>query len=150
MNVVISLFVALVVALALWAFDHQGQSLAFVESDRKTLADQNAALVLHSNALASALSDQTALRAVLNTISEQTRKTQTTLDSQSAQLNRDLVELRRNDEKTNAYLSSLVPVAVGLRYARPDTTDPVAYRAGAIDLRANPVPSTGSARAVGK
>ena len=37
-------------------------------------------------------------------------------------------ELKRNDQTISQYLSELVPVELGLLYARPATTDPAAYR----------------------
>ena len=89
------------------------------------------------------------MREALDKIDHQTRSINTVLDGQAAQLNRSLAELRRTDEKTNAYLAALIPGALGLRYARPETTDPVAYRAGAV-LQSGAVSSTGSAATGGQ
>ncbi|MCI8212594.1 hypothetical protein AUC61_23975 [Pseudomonas sp. S25] len=136
----------LVVVLSLWVADRSVLRLEAVNKASEGLAQRNEALAEQGRTLAAALSGQEALRAALTDISRQTRKTQSALDGQTAQLNRDLAELKRTDEQTNAYLSGLVPAALGLRYIRPDTTDPVAYRAGGIGVRADAVPASGASR----
>ena len=92
---------------------------------------------------AKALAGQQALQVELGKISAATRKTEQTLSQQSEQLARDLEELKRTDETVEPYLRGLVPVAVGLRYERPETTDPIAYRqAGGV--RTGAVPAVGA------
>lgn len=113
------------------------------------LTEANEGLAKQRDALSKALGDQASLRSVLDKIDRQTRSINFVLDGQTAQLNRNLAELKRTDEKTNAYLAELVPVALGLRYARPETTDPIAYRAGAV-LQSGAVSSTGSAATGGQ
>lgn len=49
----------------------------------------------------------------------------------AAQQSRALEELKRNDQTIVDYLALPVPVELGMLYARPETTDPAAYRAGA-------------------
>jgi hypothetical protein len=88
---------------------------------------------------AKALADQEAMQTELLAISTQTRKTQQAIDGQTAQLRRDLQELK-SDETVRLYLGGLVPAAVGLRYERPETTDPATWRAGA-GLRTGAVPA---------
>lgn len=135
----------LVVVLSLWFADHSAQVTKLALEQNTELKKDVGAIAAHSNVLAKALHDQAALRTVLGEISRQTRQTQSTLDGQTAQLNRDLAELKRNDKEVSSYLAGLVPAAVGLRYARPETTDPVAYRAGAAaSLRAGAVSPAGS------
>lgn len=113
------------------------------------LSEANEGLAMQRDALSKALGDQASLRSVLDKIDRQTRSINFVLDGQTAQLNRNLAELKRTDEKTNAYLAELVPVALGLRYARPETTDPIAYRAGAV-LQSGAVSSAGSAATGGQ
>lgn len=121
--------VALVALLgALWAVDHtraenarKADQIAGLERDasrdQQLIADQ-----------ASALASQQALQGELVKISAATRKTEQAIARQSAQLARDLEELKRSDETIEPYLRGLVPVAIGLRYERPETIDPLAYR----------------------
>ena len=133
---------ALIVSCSLWFADHAMQANVLLTEANEGLAQQRAAL-------AKALGDQASLRSVLDKIDRQTRSTNTVLVGQTAQLNRNLAELKRTDEKTNAYLAELVPVALGLRYARPETNDPVAYRAGAV-VQPGAVSPAGSATTGGQ
>ena len=133
---------ALIVSCSLWFADHAMQANVLLTEANEGLAQQRAAL-------AKALGDQASLRSVLDKIDRQTRSTNTVLAGQTAQLNRNLAELKRSDEKTNAYLAELVPVALGLRYARPETNDPVAYRAGAV-VQPGAVSPAGSATTGGQ
>lgn len=133
---------ALIVSCSLWFADHAMQANVLLTEANEGLAQQRAAL-------AKALGDQASLRSVLDKIDRQTRSTNTVLAGQTAQLNRNLAELKRTDEKTNAYLAELVPVALGLRYARPETSDPVAYRAGAV-VQPGAVSPAGSATTGGQ
>lgn len=133
---------ALIVSCSLWFADH-----ALQNNVRLTKANEGQARELV--ALATALDSQAVLREALDKIDRQTRSINTVLDGQAAQLNRNLAELKRTDEKTNAYLAELVPVALGLRYARPETIDPVVYRAGAV-VQPGAVPSAGSAATGGQ
>ena len=135
----------LVVVLSLWFADHSRQVKEQALQANAGLVEQNAALIAHGNELASALRDQAAVRAVLSDMNTRLNQTQSTLAGQTAQLNRSLAELKRSDEQITAYLASPVPGALGLRYARTETTDPVEYRAGAAGVRADLVPSAGSA-----
>lgn len=136
--------VALVALLgALWAVDHtrgenarQADQITSLQRDasrdQQLIADQ-----------AKALAGQQALQGELSKISAATRKTEQALARQSAQLARDLEELKRTDETVEPYLRGLVPVAVGLRYERPETTDPLAYRQGG-GVRTGAVPAVGA------
>ena len=133
---------ALIVSCSLWFADHAMQANVLLTEANEGLAQQRAAL-------AKALGDQASLRSVLDKIDRQTRSINYVLDGQTAQLNRNLAELKRTDEKTNAYLAELVPVALGLRYARPETNDPVAYRAGAV-VQPGAVSPAGSATTGGQ
>lgn len=151
MNLFAAALGGVVVVCSLWLADHSYQVKEQAMQANAGFAEQNTALVSHINELAVALRDQAAVRTVLGEISRQTRQTQSTLDGQTAQLNRDLAELKRNDKETATYLAGLVPAALGLRYARPATSDPVVYRAdAAASLRAGVVPPAGSATTGGQ
>lgn len=138
---------ALVVVGALWVSDHSAQVTKLAMEQNATLRKAVQVSEANNATLATALRDQQALRVVLGLIDTRTRSIYSTLDGQAAQLNRSLAELKRTDEKTNAYLADLIPGALGMRYARPATTDPVAYRAGAAVMQPGAVPPAGSARA---
>jgi hypothetical protein len=132
---------ALAVALSLWFADHTLQANVRYAEVNKDLAGQR-------DVLLDALRDMGDVRTALSGIERNTRAINSTLDGQTAQLNRNLAELKR-DAKTNAYLAELVPVALGLRYQRPETTAPVAYRAGAV-VQPGAVSPAGSAAAGGQ
>lgn len=138
---------ALVVVGALWVSDHSAQVTKLAMEQNATLRKAVQVSETNNATLATALRDQQALRVVLGLIDTRTRSIYSTLDGQAAQLNRSLAELKRTDEKTNAYLADLIPGALGMRYARPDTTDPVAYRAGAAVVQSGAVSPTGSGAA---
>ena len=133
---------ALIVSCSLWFADHALQA-------NVRYAEANEGLAAQRDGLLDALRDMGDVRTALSNIERNTRAINSTLDGQTAQLNRNLAELKRTDEKTNAYLAELVPVALGLRYARPETTDPIAYRAGAV-LQSGAVSPAGSATTGGQ
>lgn len=116
---------ALVVVGALWFADHSLQ-----ENER--LVELNHGLARELFAMTKALDSQTVLREALDKIDQHTRLTNVALDRQTAQMNLNLAELKRTNEEVRAYLDSPVPAAIGVRHARPETTDPVAYRASAV------------------
>lgn len=133
----------LVVVLSLWFADHSLQIKDQAVQDNAALAEQNTALVKHSNRLAFALADQAAVRDALSEMNRRLNQTQSTLSVQTGQINRSLAELKRDNEQITTYLASPVPSAIGVRYARTETTDPVEYRASAASVRADVVPSSG-------
>ncbi|MSU98456.1 hypothetical protein EB795_31830 [Pseudomonas mandelii] len=131
---------ALVSVCSLWFADHALQN-------NVRLTEVNTGLAKQADALAGALANQVVLRERLDKIDRQTRSINSTLDGQTAQLNQSLAELKRTDEKITAYLAAPIPGALGLRYARPETTDPIAWRASAV-VQPGAVPAAGSAAAV--
>lgn len=135
----------LVVVLSLWSVDHSTQVLKLAMSQNDELRQSVEVAEANNQLLKRALLNREATLTVLGLIHERTRSINAALDGQTAQLNRSLTELKRNDEKTNTYLAGLVPGPLGLRYARPDTTDPVAYRAGSLVLQPGAVPPAGPA-----
>lgn len=134
----------LVVVVSLWAVDHSAQVKEQALKDRDTVAEQNLALKARNDDLSAALLDQASISIALGVIGAELNKTQSVLTGQTAQLNRSLVEMKRSNEQIAAYLASPVPVALGLRYARTETTDPVEYRAAASRVRVDPVSSAGA------
>lgn len=135
----------LVVVLSLWAVDRVSQINKLAMSQNADLRKSVEVSEANNQVLKRALLNREALLVVLTQIDARTRSINTVLDGQTVQLNRSLTELKRNDEKTNAYLAGLIPGPLGLRYARPDTTDPVAYRTGALVLQPGAVPPAGTA-----
>lgn len=122
---------ALVVVLSLWAADHYRQSEEAAQQKVSTLASDVETLTAHNAMLAQALTDRTVVQEQLAQVSHATRQMDNTLATQSAQFNRNFDELKRYDQAIADYLRHPVPAALGMRYARPETTDPVAYRAAA-------------------
>jgi ABC-type transporter Mla subunit MlaD len=144
MNLFAAALGGFVVVCSLWLADHSYQVKEQAMQANADFAEQNAALLSHVNELAVALRDQAAVRTVLSDMSRRLNQTQSTLAGQTAQLNRSLAELKRTDEQITAYLAAPIPGALGVRYARAETTDPIEYRGAAIGVRIDPVPSAGS------
>lgn len=126
----------LMVVLSMWSADHSKQL------KNQALKD-NAVLVARVDELDAAALRQTSLLAVLSHMNQKLNQTQSTLSVQTSQISRSLAELKRNDEKITTYLADPVPGAIGLRYARTETTDPVEYRSSAAGVRTDIVPSAG-------
>jgi TolA-binding protein len=66
-----------------------------------------------------------------------------TVNQNQRQQSAALEELKRNDKTVAEYLGLAVPADLGLLYARPETTDPAAYRAASA-VRPDPLLPTGS------
>lgn len=124
------------VVSSLWFADHARQ-------EGKRLEGLNSSLERELKGANSALDNQAVMREALDKIDRQTRSTYLVLEGQTAQINRDLAELKRTDENIRTYLAGPVPAAIGLRHARPETINPVVYRADAI-VQPGAVSSAGS------
>lgn len=72
-----------------------------------------------------------------------------TIKQQSRRQDRAIEELKRNDQTILDYFAMPVPADVGVLYARPDTTDPAAYRA-ADPVQPGAVPAAGEAAVGGE
>ncbi|QIB09036.1 hypothetical protein GZ982_30285 (plasmid) [Pseudomonas fluorescens] len=125
---------AILAVLALWAADHYRQSADAAQQQVESLKGDVDTLAANAATLTQALADRTALQEQLAEVGKATRQMNSTLATQSAQINRNFDELKRNDKAIADYLRQPVPVDLGVRYARPETTDPVAYRAGSTGL----------------
>lgn len=112
---------------------------AAVEHQGKRLAEQ-AEQLRTAQATAAALRD---LQDQVAAVATESRALQKTLDKQSAQRRAEFLELLKNDQATRDWLALSVPVAVGVRYARPGTDDPAAWRDPAR-LSAGGVPAAGA------
>lgn len=136
----------LVVVLSLWSVDHSRLTRDAALQKAETAEGQVKQLGAVNDAQALALADRANLQRQLTEIGRDTQRIYTTLDSQSVLINRNLDEMKRNDKAVADYLGGHVPVALGLRYARPETTDPVAWRAAA-SVQPGAVPVAGPAAA---
>ena len=134
---------ALVVSLSLWHADHSAQVRDSALAAVKTSEDTNAALVTYYNRLNSELYNRTELIKQLAAINSGTQQLRDALKGQGDQINRSLLELKRNDKAVADYLALPVPVGLGVRYARPATIDPLAWRAApaAAGVQPDPVPT---------
>lgn len=130
--------------LSFWQWDHGSLSAAALAQQRDASQAKVASLEGTNKTLSQALLDRAELEATLNDIRVEARKTRAALDGQTSQMRQDITELKRTDADVKAYLSGSVPAALGLRYARPSTVDPVAWRSGSTQgLRSGAVPATG-------
>jgi hypothetical protein len=127
---------------AAWAVDHTRSENVRQADQIETLERDGSRAASVIEQQAAAIAAQQALQVELLAISTSTRKIQQALDGQTAQIRRDLQELKRTDETIEPYLRGLVPSAIGLRYERRETTDPATYRAGA-GVRVSAVPVAG-------
>lgn len=132
---------ALVVTLAVWHADHSALVRDAALADAQTSKDSASALVVHSNRLNDELHNRTELITRLTAIERGTQQLRTAVQGQGEQINRNLLELKRNDKAVADYLALPVPAALGVRYARSASTDPAAWRAAAAaGVRLDPVP----------
>lgn len=131
--------------LSLWQWDHGQLSVAALEQQRDASQGKVASLEGENKTLSQALLNTSKLEAVLSEVRAESRQTRFALDGQASQMRQELAELKRTDADVKAYLSGSVPAALGVRYARPATNDPLAWRSGAAQgLRPGAVPATGS------
>ncbi|WP_122423302.1 hypothetical protein [Pseudomonas viridiflava] len=130
--------------LLFWQWDHNRLEAGQREQAARIDQAEIDRLTAITGQQAERLRDQRALQVALDAIGTGTRQLEATLNARSIQMRQDLAELKRNDEQVSAYLSAAVPAALGVRYARAATTDPVAWRAGpAKAVPVGPVPITG-------
>lgn len=80
-------------------------------------------------------------------IGEDVKKVQDQIKAQDKANRAALKELIANDKEVRDYMSQPVPAALGLRYARPATTDPTKYGpSGSVHPDSMPVPRSGSTK----
>lgn len=134
---------ALVVSLSLWHADHSALVRDSALASLKESEDTNTALVSHYNRVNTELYNRSELIKQLGAISSGTQQLRDALKGQGDQINRSLMELKRNDKAVADYLALPVPAGLGMRYARPATTDPLAWRAApaAAGVQPDPVPT---------
>ncbi|WP_263146031.1 hypothetical protein [Pseudomonas sp. RIT-PI-AD] len=136
----------LAVVLTLWRADHLDSERAF-EQRRAELAehqrDEKQGLI---DLQGGVLAEQQRQLGMLTDIDMTTRQLSMTLTRQGADHARAIEELKRNDQVVADYLRGVVPAALGVRYARRETTDPAIYRGGpAGPVPADPLPPAGPA-----
>jgi hypothetical protein len=135
---------AFAVVLAGWQWDHNRNEVAALEHAATAQQQEVDRLASSNSQFAQLLIDRHALDERLGLISVQTQTTNQTLAGQGAQWRQAFAELKRNDDQVRVYLAAPVPVALGLRYARPATTDPLAWGAGqAAPLSVGGLPTAG-------
>jgi LysB family phage lysis regulatory protein len=122
LNVVLTLVLAVV--LGLWAYDHQSHRADTAEALASGLGDQ----VKRQDELLAKWEQQAAR---LDGLDKQLRLAGQALAKQAAAAQRGIEELKANDQATADWLRGLVPGALGRLYERPDTTDPLKWRAPA-------------------
>lgn len=128
-----------------WALDHMHGSNARQADQITSLRQANAQRDELIATQAKALEDRQAMSQAFAQVSTATHHLQQQLDRQGDQLAAGLEDLKRNDPASRDYLLGAVPAAVGMRHARPETTDPAAYREAAANVpRADPVPAARS------
>lgn len=138
---------AVAIVLALWAVDHYRQEKNAAIETAGRFSDDLQKITGHYNDLAREMEKWTELADQVAEITKGTKRLSLTIDSQTSLLSRNFAELKRNDQAVAGYLGISVPAALGVRYARPETTDPAAYRAAATGMQPGAVPSSGAAAA---
>jgi len=134
----------LVVLAVLWSLDHAQMVRDEAVQKADNLAGANSTLEANNAALANALADRMELQKQLAEVGRTTQRLNASLDTQSDLINRNFAELKSNDKAISDYLNNPVPAALGLRYARPETTDPAAYRAATAGMQSGAVSSAGA------
>ncbi|MGG6863282.1 UNVERIFIED_CONTAM: hypothetical protein P3C85_09920 [Pseudomonas aeruginosa] len=123
------LVVALVGALVFWRMDHLAQDRE-AEQRRaeaaETERDRNQQLI---DLQAGVLAEQQRQLGRVAEIERQTRQLGQALEVQGARHAAALRELKENDQAVRDWLRAGIPAGLGRMYARPETTDPSAYRA---------------------
>lgn len=132
LNAVLALLLA--VALGLWAYDHQSHRADTAEALAAGLGDQ----VKRQDELLGKWEQQAQQLAGLD---KQLRLTGQALTKQAADSRRGFEELKANDKATADWLHGAVPAGLGRLYQRPETTDPLAWRAPAA-VPAGGLPAT--------
>ncbi|HCF4376280.1 TPA: hypothetical protein NIE58_005783 [Pseudomonas aeruginosa] len=139
----------LVVALLLWRMDHLRLQLA-ADRGRATAAererDRNQKMI---DLQAGVLAEQQRQLGRVAEIERQTRQLGQALEVQGARHAAALRELKENDQAVRNWLRAGIPAGLGRMYARPETTDPSAYRAAGqvpADAVSAPRPSAASER----
>jgi len=141
---------AFVVVLSLWSVDHTRQSEAAAQKKAAVLEEERDRLAAYNTDLSAALTSQAVLQDQITEISRATQQLNTNLSKQATFINRKFEELKRNDKQIADYLGGAVPGDLGMQYARPDTTDPIAYRAGAAGVLSSSMPAARPSAAEGQ
>ncbi|AXR27302.1 hypothetical protein DZ894_06360 [Pseudomonas aeruginosa] len=143
------LVVALVAALVFWRMDHLAQDRK-AEQRRaeaaETERDRNQQMI---DLQAGVLAEQQRQLGRVAEIERQTRQLGQALEVQGARHAAALRELKENDQAVRDWLRAGIPAGLGRMYARPETTDPSAYRAAGqvpADAVSAPRPSVASER----
>ncbi|RUB40738.1 hypothetical protein IPC1432_01805 [Pseudomonas aeruginosa] len=143
------LVVALVAALVFWRMDHLAQDRK-AEQRRaeaaETERDRNQQMI---DLQAGVLAEQQRQLGRVAEIERQTRQLGQALEVQGARHAAALRELKENDQAVRDWLRDGIPAGLGRMYARPETTDPSAYRAAGqvpADAVSAPRPSAASER----
>ena len=120
---------ALGVALLLWRMDHLRLQLS-ADRSRATVAEQerdrNQQMI---DLQAGVLAEQQRQLGRVAEIERQTRQLGQVLEIQGTRHAAALRELKENDQAVRDWLRAGIPAGLGRMYARPETTDPSAYRA---------------------
>lgn len=145
MNVYGWIALAFAAILAGWQWDHSSSQLDALGAAVEATQEERDRVAAANIQFAQLLLDRQALDEKLSVISVGTRAINQALTGQAAQWRQDFAELKRNDDQVRAYLAAPVPAALGVRYARPATIDPLAWGSGpAAHLPAGSVSAAGS------
>lgn len=149
MNITALLMAIVVTVAALWrievidsernlaqqAAEHTAEAL---ELSQARADEQAAVIVLQRDQLAKVGEADKLFRSLAQTITRDGAATRKTLQ-----------ELKENDQAVAEYLRGAVPVAYGMQFERPETTDPAAYNPGRA-VPAGGLPPSGSPADPGK
>lgn len=143
------LVVALVTALVFWRMDHLAQDRDAEQRRAETAEaerDRNQQMI---DLQAGVLAEQQRHLGRVAEIERQTRQLGQALEVQGTRHAVALRELKENDQAVRDWLRAGIPAGLGRMYARPETTDPSAYRAAgqvSADAVSAPRPPAASER----
>ncbi|MCO7217141.1 hypothetical protein [Halomonas sp. OfavH-34-E] len=129
-------------ALAFWRWEVVATERDAIEQNAEALQARLDEQAAELSQLTAALDGQRDRAARLVEVERGIQTLRQTLDAQGAAQRASFEELKRNDQAVRDYLHRGVPRTLGVRYQRPDTTNPADYRR-APGLPADPVPIAG-------
>ncbi|HBP6222668.1 TPA: hypothetical protein L6A21_02000 [Pseudomonas aeruginosa] len=143
------LVVALVTALVFWRMDHLAQDCEAEQRRAEAAETERDRKQQMIDLQAGVLAEQQRQLGRAAEIERQTRQLGQALEVQGARHAAALRELKENDQAVRDWLRAGIPAGLGRMYARPETTDPSAYRAAGqvpADAVSAPRPSAASER----
>lgn len=139
----------LVAALALWRIEAVDSARALAEQAGSNVSIQLTAEQQRTAEQAGVIADQRAQLKQVQAADRLFRSLAQTIAKDGDVTRNALQELKENDQAIADYLAGAVPVAYGVQFARPETTDPTQYKPSP-DLPAGGLPPASATGGVGQ